>query len=126
MNFPVALSARECQFSAMGGKVVVAALALLAAAFEAHAAAPIYDPVVLNIGVNCQWQQRCIGKQRRAMKDARDYIAKTNPPLWRIHLCNRNAARSRDRIDWVGFNNCIRNAALPPLPPQRHSGRRHH
>jgi hypothetical protein len=41
MNFAVALSARECQFSAMGGKVVVAALALLAAGVEAQAAAPI-------------------------------------------------------------------------------------
>jgi len=99
----------------MGGKIAVAALALLAAGSEARAAAPIYDPVVLNIGVNCQWQQRCIGKQRRAMKDARAYIARTNPPLWRVHLCNRNAARSRDRLDWIGFNNCIRNPDLRPL-----------
>jgi hypothetical protein len=104
----------------MGGKVAVAALALIAGAFEAHAAAPIYDAVALNIGVNCHWQQRCIGKQRRAMDAARRYMSKTSVPLWRIHLCNRNAARSVERVDWVGFNNCIRNGALRPQPPSRH------
>jgi len=111
----------------MGGKIAVAALALMGAGSEARAAAPIYDPVALNIGVNCQWQPRCIGKQRRAMNDARKYVATTNPALWRIHLCNRNAARSTARVDWVGFNNCIRNAALqpPPLPRRRPSRKRH-
>jgi hypothetical protein len=109
----------------MGGKVAVAALALIASGFEARAAAPIYNAVALNIGVNCQWQQRCIGKQRRAMDDARKYMSKASLPLWRIHLCNRNAARSRARVDWIGFNNCIRNPALQPPPrPARHSRRK--
>jgi hypothetical protein len=48
------------------------------------------------------------------MKDARGYIAKYRPPVWRVHLCNKNAARATDRIDWVGFNQCIRNRALRP------------
>jgi hypothetical protein len=112
-------------FRAMGGKIVLAATALIAATPGARAAAPIYDPVALNIGINCQWQQRCIGKQRRAMKDAHGYMAKPGVPLWRIHLCNRNAARSVQRVDWVGFNNCIRNAALqPPPPPRQHHPKR--
>jgi hypothetical protein len=34
------------------------------------------------------------------------------PPL-------RNAARSTDRLDWIGFDNCIKNRALQPLPPPR-------
>jgi len=102
--------------------VAVAAMALIAAGFEARAAAPLYDPVALNIGINCQWQQRCIGKQRRAMKDARNYMSAPGLPLWRIHLCNRNAARSPVRVDWVGFNNCIRNGSLQPPPaPRRYS-----
>jgi len=107
----------------MGGKVAVAALVLIAGGFEARAAAPIYDPVALNIGVNCQWQQRCISKQRRAMNDARSYMATATPAVWRIHLCNRNARRSAIRVDWVGFNNCIRNAALQP-PPARATKRK--
>jgi hypothetical protein len=108
----------------MGWKVVVALAALTGIYAPAPAVAPLYDAVSLNIGVNCQWQQRCIGKQRRAMNDARKYIAKYNPPLWRIHLCNRNARRGTERVDWVGFNNCIRNAALRPPPPTRKHRRR--
>lgn len=111
----------------------IACAALLAIGTQAGAAAPLYDPVVLNIGLNCQWQQRCIGQQRKAMKAARKYIAKTDPPLWRIHLCNRNAGRAPERVDWIGFNNCIRNTALrppppPPIapPPKRHSRRHRH
>lgn len=107
----------------------------LAAMTSAKAAAPLYDPVVLNIGLTCQWQRRCIGQQRHALKSARKYMEKADPPLWRIHLCNRNAGRSRERIDWIGFDNCIRNAMLqpppppPPLPPPsriRHPKRKRH
>lgn len=101
----------------MGGKIAIAALALLAAGSVGHSAAPLYDPVALNIGISCQWQQRCMAQQRHAMKDARSYMLKTGLPLWRVHLCNRNAARSPVRVDWVGFNNCIRNASLQPPPP---------
>lgn len=107
----------------MGWKVAVALAVLVAGETPTHAVAPLYDAVALNIGVNCQWQQRCMGQQRHAMKEARKFVARSNPPLWRIHLCNRNAARSTVRLDWVGFNNCIRNAALRP-PPQRLRSRR--
>ena len=91
------------------------ALLFLAAAAEARAA-PLHDPVSLNIGLNCQWQQRCISEQKKAMKRALKYVKKEQPPAWRIQLCNKNAGRRRYRVDWVGFNNCIRNAALRPLP----------
>lgn len=103
----------------MRGLFALAALALLAAASEGRAVAPLYDPVALNIGINCQWQQSCQRQQMKGLADARKFIAKMNPPLWRIHLCNRNARRGPARIDWVGFNGCIRNTKLlPPPPPQ--------
>lgn len=82
------------------------------AAPPARAVAPLHDPVALNIGVNCQWQKSCERRQARAMREARRYIASNRPPLWRIHLCNRNSARGLARIDWVGFNQCIRNPNL--------------
>jgi len=90
----------------------VVALALVMSARPARAAAPLYDPVVLNIGINCQWQQHCQQQQRKAMADAAKFIAAKHPPLWKIHLCNRNARRSAARVDWVGFNRCIRNKRL--------------
>jgi hypothetical protein len=105
----------------MGARSVLAFVAFLSAGSEAPAMAPLYDPVVLNIGISCQWQQSCERRQRKAMTDAAEYIAATHPPLWRIHLCNRNAGRSRDRVDWIGFNACIRNPAL--TPPRRHRRR---
>jgi hypothetical protein len=82
----------------------------------AHARPPLGDPVTLNIGINCQWQQRCIKSQSKAMKRALKYVKKEQPPLWRVQLCNRNAGRQRMRVDWVGFDNCIRNAVLRPVP----------
>ena len=96
----------------MGSKLVLASFALVAAGASARGAAPIYDPVVLNVGINCQWQQSCERRQLRAMAQARSFIARAHPPLWRIQLCNRNARRSASRIDWAGFNACIRNKAL--------------
>ena len=103
----------------MGRKLAIAALALLASPGEGHALAPLYDPVVLNVGINCQWQRTCERRQLNAMDDARRFIAHAHPPLWRIHLCNRNAARSAARIDWIGFNSCIRNASLRPARSHR-------
>jgi len=97
----------------MRGKVVLAVLAF-AGASEGRATAPLYDPVALNIGISCEWQQKCEQKQRKALAAARKYIAATNPPVSKIHLCNRNAQRSTSRIDWVGFNSCIRNPRLSP------------
>jgi hypothetical protein len=93
------------------------------AAIAAQAGAPLYNSVGLNIGLNCQWQQKCIARQHGAMKRALYYVKKQQPPAWRIQLCNRNAARTRYRVDWVGFDNCIRNAALR-LPAQRAFKRR--
>ncbi|MEO7750538.1 MAG: hypothetical protein ABIS09_04370 [Sphingomicrobium sp.] len=88
---------------------------------------PIHDPVVLNIGLSCKWQPRCITLQRRAMERATGFVRNQHPPVWRVHLCNRNAARGRFRVDWVGFDNCIRNSALrPPPPPAAKSKRRFH
>lgn len=72
----------------------------------------LYDPVALNIGVNCQWQLRCMERQRTAMKRALAYVASRKPSQWRVQLCNRNASRGVGRVDWVGFNHCIRNPSL--------------
>jgi hypothetical protein len=104
----------NASFSGMLRTVVMAALALSASVAEAHSVAPLYNPIALNVGINCQWQQRCERRQLRAMRDARTFIARSHPPLWRIHLCNRNARRSAARVDWVGFNGCIRNPYLRP------------
>lgn len=103
----------------MGARIVVAALLLVGAASRAHAAAPLYDAVALNIGVNCQWQQSCERRQYKAMNEARKYIASARPPVWRIHLCNRNARRGPARVDWIGFNACIRNPYLRPPSRRR-------
>jgi|SRR5215218_3155401 hypothetical protein len=74
----------------------------------------LYDPVSLNIGINCQWQSRCMSGQHKAMKRALAYVAKARPAQWRVQMCNRNAGRSRSRVDWVGFNHCIQNVSLRP------------
>ena len=97
-------------------KWILAAVVLLALATSVGAARrPIlYDPVALNIGVNCQWQVRCMAEQRRAMNHALGFVAATRPPQWRVQLCNRNAGRGGYRVDWVGFDNCIRNGLLRP------------
>jgi hypothetical protein len=95
-----------------------AALATFPASAHAEQRPILYDAVALNIGINCQWQSNCMGKQRSAMKHALGFVAKKRPPQWRVQLCNRNASRGRVRVDWVGFNHCIRNSALKP-PPTR-------
>jgi hypothetical protein len=103
----------------MGARFALAALALLAAASEAGGTAPLYDPVTLNIGINCQWQQACQRRHVKALRSAQKFIAAKHPPLWKIHLCNRNARRTASNIDWVGFNACIRNAHLTRPPARR-------
>jgi hypothetical protein len=100
------------------------ALATLATCAGANARPILYDAVALNIGVNCQWQSRCMGNQRAAMKRSLNYVAKSHPPHWRVELCNRNAARGGYRVDWIGFDHCIRNASLLRPPPARASKRR--
>ena len=92
-------------------------------AVPVRATAPLYDASALNIGLNCQWQQNCIRKHEGAKKRALKYVAKYDPPAWRVQLCNRNARRGLLRVDWVGFNHCVRNSSLtpppPPLPPRK-------
>lgn len=80
----------------------------------AIARAPLYDTVRLNIGINCQWRQKCISDQQRAMNRALSFVRTQRPAAWKVQLCNRNAARGRYRVDWVGFDNCIRNPTLRP------------
>jgi hypothetical protein len=83
---------------------------------------PLYDPVFLNIGFVCHWDRRCMDRQDDARKAALKYVRKKNPPVWRVQLCNRNAGRRGERVDWVGFNHCIRNQGLVPAPaPTRES-----
>ena len=84
---------------------------------------PLRNPALLNIGFVCRWQSRCIRTQQRAMERALKYVAKYRPPTWKIQLCNRNSARNGTRKDWIGFDNCVRNAALRP-PPKRTRRRR--
>jgi len=94
-------------------------VALASAAMAAQARVPLYDSIGLNIGLNCRWQRSCIVQQQRAMKRALVYVKRQQPAVWRVHLCNRNAHRGVNRVDWVGFDNCIRNAALHPGPGRR-------
>lgn len=110
----------------MNWGILVGAIALFSAGAGAGAQArpPLRDPVILNIGLSCQWQQRCIAQQQKAMKRALKYVKKKQPAAWRIQQCNRNASRKRYRIDWVGFDNCIRNASLRWTPPPRNVGKR--
>lgn len=74
----------------------------------------LYDPVALNIGVNCQWQSTCMSRQRSAMKSALSFVARQRPPHWRVQMCNKNAGKGGYRVDWIGFDHCIRNAGLRP------------
>ena len=104
----------------MGRMLRVAAVILFALPVEGQAAAPLYDPVVLNVGINCRWQQSCQRRQLNAMAEARRFVARAHPPLWRIHLCNRNARRGTANVDWIGFNACIRNAHLVRPPARGH------
>jgi hypothetical protein len=100
---------------------ILAAAALAAIPLSASTARPavLHDPVALNIGVNCQWQPRCMERQRSAMKRALAFVTKAGPPRWRIQLCNRNARRGGNRVDWLGFDHCIRNLALRQPAPAR-------
>ena len=117
-----AASFRTARLCSLALKAVAPFAALFLTLFAAPApaarsSAPLFDPVALNIGLSCQWERRCMSAQQRAMKQALKLVRKQQPPEWRIHLCNRNASRNRARVDWVGFNNCVRNAALRPPPP---------
>lgn len=106
-------------------KLALVALVLCPAGAEAAAQLPpLKKPAVLNIGFVCRWQDRCIQNQQKAMGHALKYVRKYQPPVWKIQLCNRNAGRNGTRVDWIGFNNCVRNAELRPPPPKARKRRR--
>jgi hypothetical protein len=109
-------SGRWHSMTAMRWPLLIGIIGLSVLAPAAHARPPLGDPVVLNIGINCQWQQGCMKTQSKAMKRALKYVRQNRPALWRVQLCNRNAGRQRLRVDWVGFDNCIRNTVLRPIP----------
>lgn len=71
-------------------------------------------PAILNIGHVCRWDNRCMKKQEQAMNRAVKYVRKNRPPGWKVQLCNVNASRGLNRVDWIGFGNCIRNPRLRP------------
>lgn len=79
---------------------------------QATRAPPLTNSALLNIGYVCRWDQRCMSRQEKAMNHALKYVGNRRPQVWKVQLCNRNAARKRSRVDWIGFNNCIRNDAL--------------
>ena len=74
---------------------------------------PLRDPVFLNIGFVCKWEERCISRQKRAMNRALRYVKRNDPPAWKIQASNRIASGTRGRVDWIGYNNCIRNPKIP-------------
>jgi len=109
---------------------IVLALALTSSGdARSSSSAPLYDPVVLNIGFVCRWNAHCMDRQKDAMNRSLKFVRKKDPPTCRIQLCNRNAGRNGPTVDWIGFDNCIRNVRLtqpppPPPPPQRSRARK--
>lgn len=69
-------------------------------------------PVIQNIGSICRWQKPCMARQRYSMQSALAFVVASRPATWRVHLCNRNASRARNMVDWIGFDSCIRNKKL--------------
>ena len=103
-------------------KLAMAAMVLVSAGAHAQRLPPIKNPVLLNIGFVCKWQDRCIRRQQAAMNSGLKYLKSRSVPEWKVRLCNRNASRGGTRKDWVGFNNCVRNPAL--RPPARRTAKR--
>ena len=74
---------------------------------------PLRDPVFLNIGFICQWQDDCIAKQQKAHKRSVAYVKKHNPATWQVQLCNRRASfRRTGRVDWISYYHCITNQKI--------------
>ena len=92
--------------------LAIALLALTSAAVAAGRHPLLYDPVALNIGVNCQWQSRCMEQQHAAMTRALTYVRTRHPSRAQVQLCNRNARRAGNRVDWIGYEHCIKNPAM--------------
>ena len=97
------------------------AVAIAAASTTAPAKVPpLRDPVFLNIGFVCQWQDDCIQKQQKAMKQALAYGKKSKPTNWQVQFCNRRATfRRSGRIDWISYNSCIRSPKLKDATASR-------
>ena len=90
-------------------------LGCCAAPLQARTDPPLKNPALLNIGFVCQWQQRCIDRQQKAMKRSIAYVKRHDPPDWKVQVCNRNAGRNGTRVDWVGYENCITNPQSRPV-----------
>lgn len=98
---------------AAGAILLLVEIALFGAAVSAAARRPpLRDPALIRVGILCRWERGCMQKQQSAMTSALRYVDRKSPPVARIHACNRNASRGVDRVDWVGFNNCIRNPRI--------------
>ena len=108
-------------------KLASIAMAVVVAALHSSAEAkvpPLRDPVFLNIGFVCQWRDECMDRQRGAMKRALGYVKKYDPPDWKVQLCNRRAVQRRTgRIDWISFNNCVRNPKIVRTQASARRGR---
>ena len=93
--------------------ISTAVVAALFGAAPLHArVAPLRDPVLIRIGLICRWDNGCIGRQLTAMDKALTFVRTKSPPPSRVQACNRNASRGGERVDWIGFNNCIRNKKI--------------
>ena len=64
--------AKNTTFDEMSWKLALVALALLGKAASTLAIPPLYEPVILNIGLNCQWQLHCMSDQQRRTDSAPD------------------------------------------------------
>lgn len=90
------------------------------------AAPPLDNPAFLNIGLGCRWDDRCMTAQSKAMTRALAYVRHAQPSAWRVQLCNRNAKRGYNRVDWIGFDHCIRNQQLSRAVANDARRRAHH
>jgi hypothetical protein len=97
-------------------KLPIVAVAVAVGAAGVPSAAklpPLHDPVFLNIGFVCQWQEACISKQQKAHKKSVAYVKNNNPPSWQVQLCNRRASfRRTGRVDWISYYHCITNSKI--------------
>ena len=98
-----------------GLKLPIVAVAVAVGAAGAPSAAklpPLHDPVFLNIGFVCQWQDECIAKQQKAHKQVGGlYEEEQAGQSWQVQLCNRRASfRRTGRVDWISYYHCISNA----------------
>ena len=74
----------------------------------------------LNIGVNCQWQSRCMEPASTAMKRALNYVAGEASAAVASSTVQPQCGRGGYRVDWIGFDHCIRNKSLRRPNTARH------